>query len=622
MNIMIPLGGKGERFRNQDYRLPKILVPVLGKEIIFWVIENFKINGNDSITIVYNNELENFRFEDRLLKQFNHKFHFIKLPFQTNGPVETILYGLSKLPKSSLEEQLVIHDGDSIIKRNVLANLQPGENKIFYTFNDDPNPIYSYIKIDENGNVFDIAEKKKISDNANVGCFVFDNANTFIKYGSMLSAESRELYVSFVCKKMIDHGIKIGSVKVTKEEFICFGTPSQIVNFSINNTGELKRFCFDLDNTLVTYPKVKGDYTTVEPIEKNIKFLKYLKSGGHTIIIFTARRMLTHKGNVSKVIADIGKVTFDTLSKFDIPYDEIHFGKPHADFYIDDLVINSFDNLERETGFYVNGVEPREFNNIEFKDTTVVKTSISDLSGEMHFYLKCPPSIAKYFPKVVSWNSKKLEIEKIEGNLFSKMYCHKILTTDHLDMLFKALDDIHNADVGAYSPEVSIYSNYSQKLRSRYATYDYSRFQHSRDIFKKIDDKLIEYEALQMGSRCVIHGDFVFSNIFLTNDGELKFIDMRGKLGNELSISGDIHYDYAKMYQSLIGYDFILNDTTSAFFYIKQNVEYFEKKFVEKFDTIRFEFLRYLTASLLFSLLPLHNNKKCVDYYNLIEYLI
>jgi aminoglycoside phosphotransferase len=240
----------------------------------------------------------------------------------------------------------------------------------------------------------------------------------------------------------------------------------------------------------------------------------------------------------------------------------------------------------------------------------------------MHFYLKCPPSIAKYFPKVVSWNSKKLEIEKIEGNLFSKMYCHKILTTDHLDMLFKALDDIHNADVGAYSPEVSIYSNYSQKLRSRYATYDYSRFQHSRDIFKKIDDKLIEYEALQMGSRCVIHGDFVFSNIFLTNDGELKFIDMRGKLGNELSISGDIHYDYAKMYQSLIGYDFILNDTTSAFFYIKQNVEYFEKKFVEKFDTIRFEFLRYLTASLLFSLLPLHNNKKCVDYYNLIEYLI
>ena len=32
-----------------------------------------------------------------------------------------------------------------------------------------------------------------------------------------------------------------------------------------------KRFCFDLDNTLVTYPKIKGDYSTVEPIVKNIE---------------------------------------------------------------------------------------------------------------------------------------------------------------------------------------------------------------------------------------------------------------------------------------------------------------------------------------------------------------
>ena len=46
--------------------------------------------------------------------------------------------------------------------------------------------------------------------------------------------------------------------------------------------------------------------------------------------------MKTHKGNLGGVIADIGRVTFDTLEKFDIPYDELYFGKPHAHFYIDD----------------------------------------------------------------------------------------------------------------------------------------------------------------------------------------------------------------------------------------------------------------------------------------------
>ena len=33
---------------------------------------------------------------------------------------------------------------------------------------------------------------------------------------------------------------------------------------------EKLRICFDLDNTLVSYPKVKGDYSSVEPITKNI----------------------------------------------------------------------------------------------------------------------------------------------------------------------------------------------------------------------------------------------------------------------------------------------------------------------------------------------------------------
>jgi aminoglycoside phosphotransferase len=141
-------------------------------------------------------------------------------------------------------------------------------------------------------------------------------------------------------------------------------------------------------------------------------------------------------------------------------------------------------------------------------------------------------------------------------------------------------------------------------------------------MFKKIDDKLLEYERSQLGARTIIHGDFVFSNIFLTPENTLKFIDMRGKLGHEIAIYGDKFYDYAKMYQSLIGYDFILNDATPVFFYIKQNVAHFEEEFRKRFGEERFTYLKYITASLLFSLIPLHDNKKCVDYYNLIEYLI
>ena len=49
--------------------------------------------------------------------------------------------------------------------------------------------------------------------------------------------------------------------------------------------------------------------------------------------------MKSENGNIGRVNANIGKITFDTLEKYNIYYDEIYFGKPYADFYIDDLGI-------------------------------------------------------------------------------------------------------------------------------------------------------------------------------------------------------------------------------------------------------------------------------------------
>jgi len=49
--------------------------------------------------------------------------------------------------------------------------------------------------------------------------------------------------------------------------------------------------------------------------------------------------MSTCEGDVSKVFEKIGKITEDWLEKWKVPYDELIFGKPHADMYIDDLGI-------------------------------------------------------------------------------------------------------------------------------------------------------------------------------------------------------------------------------------------------------------------------------------------
>lgn len=621
MNIIIPLGGKGERFKSEDYHYPKVLTNVLGKPIITWVINSLNISTNDYVTIIYNYILDHYNFQDILRKEYKHiNFNFIKLPYQTSGPVETILYGLSKLPSNVLDEKMIIHDGDSFIKQNTFES-NVNRNEIYYTIDTNKTPLYSYINI-ENEKVTDIKEKVKISDNANIGCYIFSNAHVFKQYAMQCDKNLNEIYISHVYQKMIVDNQEVFGKCIDKNNYVCLGTPLQVMEFCSKNSAKHPlRFCFDLDNTLVTYPQTADDYTTVEPIQKNIDFLNYLKSQGHYIIIYTARRMKTHSGNVSKILKDVGIITFDTLDKYKIQYDELCFGKPYADFYIDDLAVNVHSNLEKATGFYINSVEPRSYHNIHVKENSIVKTSNKFLDGEIYYYQNIPSEVSDLFPKLINTNGlNEIEIEKINGTLLSSMYAHKELTTNHIDILFSSLNRLH-AIKPVESYDYNIYDNYYNKLVLRFENYNYSRFKNSTTIFNLLRYELSLYENSRLGRATLIHGDCVFSNIFL-NQNNVKFIDMRGKLGCKHTIYGDCFYDYAKIYQSLIGYDFILNSKPISYSYSAPLISYFENSFVNLYGTEQLKYLKTLTASLLFTLIPLHNDSKCDDYYNLINYLL
>jgi NDP-sugar pyrophosphorylase family protein len=78
MNIIIPIGGIGKRFKDEGFDLPKPLIPVLGKPMIYRVIENLDLKEEDKIHIIYNPELNIFRFESFLRKEFPKiDFNFI-----------------------------------------------------------------------------------------------------------------------------------------------------------------------------------------------------------------------------------------------------------------------------------------------------------------------------------------------------------------------------------------------------------------------------------------------------------------------------------------------------------------------------------------------------------------
>jgi hypothetical protein len=127
---------------------------------------------------------------------------------------------------------------------------------------------------------------------------------------------------------------------------------------------------------------------------------------------------------------------------------------------------------------------------------------------------------------------------------------------------------------------INIYLNYATKLKNRYENYNYSKFGNHDETYHLLFNELMEYEHNNYGKCVVIHGDAVMTNIIINNIGKIKFIDMRGKIGDDLSIYGDFLYDWAKLYQSLIGYDNILNGKNISSVYKSNMIHVFKEYFI------------------------------------------
>jgi len=610
----------------------KVIVSPLNllPEIISYLLDNLNTDNIDYIFIPYNKEYKNYRLEDLLIK--NHpkiKFKFLCLENNTRGAAETINIGINNLNEQR-DIPVLCLDSDNFYTCDIISQWK-GENCIFSFKDTNENPIYSYVKINENNEIIDIKEKDKISNNACTGAYGFNSIRNLKKYTSKIIegniTQKSEFYTSGVIKEMIREGQIFKNQTILHSNFICLGTPLQL-KFFYNNypykncfNNEIviknKRICFDLDNTLVSFPTIRNDYTSVKPIQKNIDFLKYLKRFGNTIIIYTARRMKTHNGNIGKINADIGKITFETLDKFDIPYDEIYFGKPYADFYIDDLAINCFDDLEKELGYYNNKIKPRYFHTIDINSfNTIIKKG--DLKGEHYYYENIPTDLKDMFPIYISGNETTITIEKINGVTITDLYLSKMLNENIFINILNSINRIQNCVIQNGNDSINLYENYALKLKKRYNNYDYSLFENSKNMYETILEKLEHYEENNLGKKKVIHGDPVFTNIIINNYGKIKFIDMRGKMGDKLTIYGDWLYDWAKIYQSIIGYDEILLSKIIDNDYKENIISIFKNYFIDKFSEQDFENMKIITKSLIFTLIPLHNDEKCVKYYELL----
>lgn len=605
MKYILLCGGIGSRYNN--YSLPKPLNYIYGKHMIEFIVENIPAN---EIFIIYNVFLDEYNFKEIVKNKFKHKtFHFACIDYLTRGAVETAYVGIKQLSEHLYDDNIVFIDNDNL---HCLDSInRPFEsNFIGYGIDDSEKTNYSFIEV-ENDQIINVEEKKRISNKFCCGLYGFKDQKTFLQYSERVldnnNKTNNEFYFSQLYKTMLLSEV-IMPVFINNTKHI--GSYNELTADKLNLPQKKLRICFDLDNTLVTYPEIPDDYSTVKPIHKNISLLNNLKEAGHEIIIYTARRMTTHNNNIGRVIKDIALTTINTLDGLNIQYDELIFGKPIADVYIDDKALNPYSGTMSYFGFFIkdeeflpNKIETNKYNSIVYNNNRIQKTGPEQfMRGELYYYNNIPHDLEHFFPKLLKHEKSEvsisIELEYIKAIPLFYLYKHERVTSKIIDDLFGLLNILHN-----YKPtneaelsEVRVRNNYIDKITRRFQIKEDYPFDDAQYIFDEIVEGLNNYYSAKIVP--AIHGDFWFSNILMTYVDSYKLIDMKGQVDGQLTTGGDIYYDYGKMYQSIIGYDLVLSGVSPNEKYISKTRDYFIEKCIDR--GLNIDYLKYVTKSLIF----------------------
>jgi beta-phosphoglucomutase-like phosphatase (HAD superfamily)/dTDP-glucose pyrophosphorylase len=238
MNVLVPMAGAGSRFAQAGYTFPKPLIEVRGKPMIQVVVENLNIEAH-YIFLVQKEHYEKYNLQ-YMLNLIAPGCDIVQVDGITDGAACTTLLAKHLIDN---DEPLVIANSDQFVEWN--------SNEVLYAFTADgvdggiltfesTHPKWSYAKLDSNGFVAEVAEKKVISNHATVGIYYWKRGKDYVNaVCNMMAAGDRVNGEYYVCPAF-NHAINIG-LKIRIKEvkgMYGLGTPEDLNYFLQNYNNE------------------------------------------------------------------------------------------------------------------------------------------------------------------------------------------------------------------------------------------------------------------------------------------------------------------------------------------------------------------------------------------------
>jgi len=221
LNIVLPMAGRGSRFAEAGYELPKPLISVHGAPMIKVVVDNLTPKvPHRFIFIAQQEHIDKYDLTPKL-KSYAKNVEIIGINGITEGQVCTAL--LAKKFFNN-DEPLMNANSDQFIDIDINEYLDAMASRnldgMIMTMRSQ-DPKWSYAKTDENGIVVETAEKKVISPDATVGIFNFKRGSDLVRSAEQMIKDdirvNNEFYTCPCYNYLIQEGKKIGIFSIGEE---------------------------------------------------------------------------------------------------------------------------------------------------------------------------------------------------------------------------------------------------------------------------------------------------------------------------------------------------------------------------------------------------------------------
>lgn len=218
------MAGLGSRFAKAGYEKPKPLIDVNGEPMIKRIVDSLNIDGN-YIFIVQKEHSVKYHLRD-VLDDIVPGCKIVEVDGLTDGAARTTLAAKDLINNDS---PLLIANSDQVITwDSLVAKSLVASWDIIALFLAHESK-WSYSKI-EDGFITEVAEKRVISDNANVGIYGWSKGSDYVKYAEQMIAKdiktNNEFYIAPVYNEAIADGKKILPYFV--DEMYGIGTPEDL----------------------------------------------------------------------------------------------------------------------------------------------------------------------------------------------------------------------------------------------------------------------------------------------------------------------------------------------------------------------------------------------------------